>query len=630
MGDKIDIDPNDIFLSTHHMVSNAEHFSEEEYRAIEDRYKSMSHIQDPELSMAYFHRFLYEERFELLTCPKCHETCYFEWLALGYHKHSDCGHKWMETPWRTLWETIKRLFGPAKFDVKFLTFFSLVGLPLQLVIYLLSERSKNGGSSATESPAFEELLDLYDESQTNQDLDSCHITLKKLQASASSTKHWLHIACRTRGQFLEEIALPELFKRADTTRELQDLFFMVSDSSRHIREPILRKLETLAESYYDWKFIALYCPEEAQTVELLTTALRNCVELGEPDDTNLQSEFWDRITHYIMTYGRERIYVAGWFGVADNPDVRDINDFGFWYRMAAEAKEGSAPYAFAVAKMRELGTSDDWNSLRQSRPADNIFSTLAHDELRYANQKFPSQRQPDQLVDLGDDVALTLVKIPPGSFVMGGGDLSQSEQLPATRISFQRGFWLGKCPVTQAQYRAVTGMSPSANRGDNLPVESLSWEDAQAFLDALNRLGDTSGGEFRFPTEAEWEYACRAGSTGYYCFGNAVEELGEYAWFDEDAVNGSTHPVGRKMPNAWGLHDMHGNVREWCADEWHDNYSGAPRDGSAWQDGDGDRIVRGGHFSSTAASCRSATRDGREPNRRFDFVGLRVARTAKD
>jgi formylglycine-generating enzyme required for sulfatase activity len=161
-------------------------------------------------------------------------------------------------------------------------------------------------------------------------------------------------------------------------------------------------------------------------------------------------------------------------------------------------------------------------------------------------------------------------------------------------------------------------------------VENLSCEDAQAFLDALNKLEDASGGEFRFPTEAEWEYACRAGSTGHYCFGNDETALNDYAWFYNGVKDESTHPVGQKKPNSWGLYDMHGNVSEWCADEWHHNYTGAPCNGSAWQDGDGDRIARGGHFSSSAISCRSASRDGREPNRRFEFVGLRVARTANE
>ena len=141
--------------------------------------------------------------------------------------------------------------------------------------------------------------------------------------------------------------------------------------------------------------------------------------------------------------------------------------------------------------------------------------------------------------------------------------------------------------------------------------------------------GSQGGWVFRLPTEAEWEYACRAGSQAAYCFGDNADGLGEYAWFDGNA-GGQTHPVGQKSPNAFGLYDMHGNVWEWCQDVWHGNYDDAPSDGSAWEQG-GDasrRLLRGGSWINLTACCRSAFRLNDNPDYRYDLIGVRVlART---
>ncbi|MFZ4984629.1 MAG: formylglycine-generating enzyme family protein, partial [Blastocatellia bacterium] len=147
------------------------------------------------------------------------------------------------------------------------------------------------------------------------------------------------------------------------------------------------------------------------------------------------------------------------------------------------------------------------------------------------------------------------------------------------------------------------------------------WEDVEEFLKRI-------GNGFRLPTEAEWEYAARAGTTTQYSFGDDGSQLGEYAWFYENSGL-TTHPVGEKKPNPFGLYDMHGNVWEWCADHYHENYKGAPEDGSAWLKSDmaAARVDRGGSWLHYAVGCRSANRNGGAPGLRGDNLGFRLSRT---
>ncbi len=219
---------------------------------------------------------------------------------------------------------------------------------------------------------------------------------------------------------------------------------------------------------------------------------------------------------------------------------------------------------------------------------------------------------------------IELVWIPPGSFTMGQNRNSLEER-PEHPVTISRGFWMGKVPVTQGQWAAIMGGNPSGFQGnDALPVENVSWDDCKAFIETLNAM---DLGTFRLPTEAEWEYACRAGSTGRWCFGDDAESLFEYAWTLDNAA-GRTHPVGEKRPNAWGLHDMHGNVCEWCEDRWHPNYIDAPADGSAWLDGENEeRVTRGGSWCILTPECGCAYRSwNAAPGMRTDFMGFRLVR----
>jgi len=202
----------------------------------------------------------------------------------------------------------------------------------------------------------------------------------------------------------------------------------------------------------------------------------------------------------------------------------------------------------------------------------------------------------------------SLVTIPAGTFMMGSTDDENGYAqctTPVHQVTLQA-FDIGAYEVTQAQYLAVMGINPSLFQvvnghpgSDNRPVEMVTWYDARAFCTALSTL---TGRTFTLPSEAQWEYACRAGSTTLYSFGEYDGLLGDYAWYGANSSYsggswGGTHPVGTKLPNPWGLYDMMGNVWELCLDSWHDNYTGAPTDGSAWEPDTGSvRVLRGGSW----------------------------------
>ncbi|MCA2700147.1 MAG: SUMF1/EgtB/PvdO family nonheme iron enzyme [Microcystis sp. M179S2] len=227
--------------------------------------------------------------------------------------------------------------------------------------------------------------------------------------------------------------------------------------------------------------------------------------------------------------------------------------------------------------------------------------------------------------NLPNGVTLEMVGLLAGQFLMGSPDSdpdARDNEKPQHQVKVNS-FAIGKYPVTQAQYEAVMGTNPSyfKNNPQN-PVEKVNWNDAQAFCRKLSQI---TGKTYRLPTEAEWEYACRAGTTTRFYFGDNANQLGDYAWYDGNS-QAKTHPVGQKKPNAWGLYDMSGNVWEWCEDNWHDNYIGAPTDGSAWlKNGNDNRSpLRGGSWGSYPSLCRSAYRDDGLRRDHYGSDGFRV------
>ena len=215
-----------------------------------------------------------------------------------------------------------------------------------------------------------------------------------------------------------------------------------------------------------------------------------------------------------------------------------------------------------------------------------------------------------------------MVVIPAGSFVMGSSK-SANEQ-PTHSVNL-RSFLMGNTEVTQEQWQTVMGNNPSKNKGLMLPVEFVSWDDVQQFIAKLNTRTRQN---FRLPSEAEWEYAARAGTTTDWSFGNEESKLWNHAWYSANS-GGTTRAVGQKLPNAFGLFDMYGSVWEWTQDCWHESYSGAPTNGSTWTTGctSNHRVLRGGSWWYGPESLRSAKRIGFVPNIRGNHgIGFRLAR----
>jgi formylglycine-generating enzyme required for sulfatase activity len=228
-------------------------------------------------------------------------------------------------------------------------------------------------------------------------------------------------------------------------------------------------------------------------------------------------------------------------------------------------------------------------------------------------------------VDLGGGVKLELVWCPPGSFLMGSPEnqADRSKDETQHRVTLTKGFWLGKTEVTQRQWEVIMGSNPSNFKGADLPVETVNWDDCQEFVRKLKaKLANAQTraspeGLFRLPTEAEWEYACRAGTDGSY-----AGRLDDMGWYSDNSVK-TTHAAGQKRANAWGLYDMHGNVWEWCQD-WCGDYPSESVIDPADTVSGSRRVVRGGCWISYASSCRSARRNAGAPDYAINYVGFRV------
>jgi formylglycine-generating enzyme required for sulfatase activity len=267
--------------------------------------------------------------------------------------------------------------------------------------------------------------------------------------------------------------------------------------------------------------------------------------------------------------------------------------------------------------------------------------------LRQEGGRWSMERRPLQVEgyreELGEGVALTMVKIPAGSFLMGspGNEPERSEYEGPQHEVTLGAFWMAQTPITQAQWREVAGwqkvgrdLEPylSNFKGANRPVEQVSWFDA---LEFCRRLSQRTGQRYGLPSEAQWEYACRAGSATSFHFGATLTP--ELANYNGNHVYGNgpkgtyreqTIEVASFPSNGWGLHDLHGNVWEWCADHWHDSYNFAPGDDQPWlipaAADDEPRLLRGGSWDLYPRNCRSAYRDHARPDSAYNHVGFRV------
>ena len=239
----------------------------------------------------------------------------------------------------------------------------------------------------------------------------------------------------------------------------------------------------------------------------------------------------------------------------------------------------------------------------------------------------PVLAQDVKLKTVTNSIGMELIEIPAGTFTMG--------DVAGVTVTLTQSFELGKYEVTQGEWKKVMGTEPwkglaGVQADKDCPATYVSWDDATAFCEKLTAIERKAGTlkaneEYRLPTEAKWEYACRAGTTTAFSFGDDKSKLGEYAWFDDNTGSEKyAHKVGLKKPNPWGMHDMHGNAWEWCSD-WYGTLPGGtdpvgPKGGS-------DRVNRGGGWWCSPGNCRSANRDDSSPSYRGDFLGFRVARS---
>ncbi len=224
------------------------------------------------------------------------------------------------------------------------------------------------------------------------------------------------------------------------------------------------------------------------------------------------------------------------------------------------------------------------------------------------------------------DAGIELILVHAGKFIMGGDkNFIEMDEQPGHKVKIKKDFYLGKYPVTQAQWAKVMGENPSEYKGDERPVEMISWDDAQLFINKINEIEKTD--KYRLPTEAEWEFAAKGGCDDSYYFGSNAKELNDYGWYRKNS-NSETNPVGKLKPNDYGFYDILGNVYEWCLD-WYDKeyYKKSPSKSPTGPKNGFGRVSRGGDWSSDEGRCRCGNRTLSSPDRRGNKLGFRLCRS---
>lgn len=302
-----------------------------------------------------------------------------------------------------------------------------------------------------------------------------------------------------------------------------------------------------------------------------------------------------------------------------------LTEIGGWYEsLAAKA----SPAGKAVAYERAKTYYETFLARHASKDQQYLTAKKALEAVNKQLETLPAVARKSITVALAKNVSMTLAPIPAGKFLMGAPN-SEKDGLPAERpqheVKISKPFYMGMTAVTQAQFDAVMGQNPSQFKDPNSPVERVTWEEATAFCKALCGMVHRP---FRLPTEAEWEYACRAGTKTRFSFGDDEKDLGDYAWVGSNADKRS-HPVALKKPNPWGLYDMHGNVYQWCSD-WYDEkyYASADKTDPIGPASGTLRVQRGGSWVDPPKDCRSAMRGGYGVTGRINLFGFRVVMQA--
>ena len=293
-----------------------------------------------------------------------------------------------------------------------------------------------------------------------------------------------------------------------------------------------------------------------------------------------------------------------------------------WEPPAATTRGTDAPSGFEALPVP---------SSPETKPMDPLTKTSTAPKSTARPDPSPTReraRKKTSTNAVANSIGMKLRLIPAGEFMMGslGTESDRYDEETQHRVSITKPFYLGVTEVTQEQYQKVMGTNPSEFKGAQNPVETVNWVDAVEFCRKLSLMSaeKTAGHVYRLPTESEWEYACRAGTTTAYSFGDDASRLSDYGWF---GGNSGTHPVGEKKPNAWGLYDMHGNVYEWCQDWFGPYRSGLATDPTGATSGSY-RVIRGGSWYSFARNCRSADRGRYTPGYRSHYLGFRVLRSS--
>ncbi|MBD2770828.1 formylglycine-generating enzyme family protein [Iningainema tapete] len=363
------------------------------------------------------------------------------------------------------------------------------------------------------------------------------------------------------------------------------------------------------------------------------------------------------VLNAISEYFAQRLgkSLVEFYALLRKPQVAQIDGFStkpFALLTAKVLKRLGGDYAHIAEELEKQWKQIDEGEINGKKV---LLKTFTFDVATVEVEKSKGRRKPQIIINrtrheakyftenLPNNVPLEMVAIPGGTFIMGAPETeaeSSDSERPQHEVTVPP-FFMGKYTVTQAQWRVVANLpqvnreldpDPSRFKGDNLPVDSIWWYDAEEFC---ARLSVHTKRHYRLPSEAEWEYACRAGTTTPFHFGETITP--ELANYDGEYTYGSglkgeyrekTTPVGSfNVANAFGLYDMHGNVWEWCADNWHEDYEGASNDGSAWKEvneNDNRRMLRGGSWYNDPGLCRSAYRDFNAPDRRLDYIGFRV------
>ena len=449
--------------------------------------------------------------------------------------------------------------------------------------------------------------------------------------------------CDTVGHDLYEMegatrnALLQRLKQNRGPQRLNDLQnFMVEYIQHRLQSDRHTRVRMMGDRPH---WTALACLEPGKAYDQIQQELKSLVETtADPKD---RFHLAALVASHADLLPNHRPFLLEWAqDAADGKPIRDLT------ASAAQAAKAAKAAGFPLQPLDSNLTTVTWEE--EADPGDTLRSytvtTVIVDD-RGKQLATPQHDVYSYTESLGPEApGIEMMAIRGGQFMMGspsdeeGRDGDEGPQHLVTVPPF----FLGKYPVTQAQWRAMTAQpkvnidlnpDPSNFKGENRPVEKISWEDA---VEYCARLSQFAGRDYRLPTEAEWEYACRAATTTPYHFGETITT--ELANYDGNSTYRSapkgkyrehTTDVGSFPPNAFGLHDMHGNVYDWCQDHWHDNYEGAPTDGSAWIEPDDNdnryRVRRGGSWILNPRICRAAYRFDFNPRDRYNDNGLRLS-----